>query len=507
MARRTKQLGPIQRLVRWAQSFRRVDGIELPDGGRSSVESIPGQLVPNAIGAVIPPFDLSLLINLKNLWIGNPDFSQHVKNIKALGNTGHSITIDAKSDSVAEAALNRINEAASRLAPNNAGVDGLINAYFDQVAVFGAISSEDVIDFTGRKVGQVAIVPVDQIRFRYVDGKFAPYQIPVNLLGFSQTSAMGGFMIPLNEQTYKYYALQCVQNNPYALPPAIAAIDILEGPQKDAIANLSYIVRKLGLMGMLWVLLRRPGRKAGETEGEYEKRAEVYQSRVAKALDGNFSKGLIVSYDDKKIQHESVTADARGASDVVQLIEEQGFSGMGSMPFMHGRNYTTTETFADVIFNVILAQMENIQRLAKRRMESTYRLDMALAGIQVDAISMIFNQPKTRDNYRTAQAEQIKQEMAIQLAQLGIISPDACAQRLGEESAFDPALLSSVPAVAANANAGFRANRAGFSATFRFDRQSQRYRFDTSRIEIAGDPVERADSNVVPFEKKIAAAA
>lgn len=493
--------------MNWVASFRRVDGIELPPDGRSSVESIPGQLIPNAIGAVLAPFNLDVLRTLKKLWIENPDFSQHVRNIKSLGNTGHSLTIDAASDSIAEAALTRINESASRLYPNGAGVDGLINQYFDQVSVFGAVSSEDVVDFSAKRVDQVALVPVEQIRFRYVDGKFMPFQQPVNLLGFSRENALGGFLIPLNPETYKYYALQSVQNNPYALPPAVAAVDMLTGPQADVIANLAYVVKKFGIVGLVSVGLRPPPRKAGETEAEYIRRAEDYLAKVIKRLDGNFNKGLLVAYQDQKIEHSNIASDARGAAEIIQFIEELGFSGMGSMPFMHGRNYTTTETFADVIFNVILAQEENIQRLAKRRMESTYRLDLRLGGIQVDSITMLFNRPKTRDNWRTAQADQVKQTMIYERAKLGTISPDQAAQELGYEAAFDPQLVNGVqPAVAGGKGGNLWANRSSFSATFRFDQMSQRYRFIPSRVEIAESLVEAENlDNIVPMKKKQAA--
>ena len=510
MKSRTKQLGPIQRLVKWVRSFRRVDGIELPDLGRSSIESIPGQFNAGGFGSVIAPFDLDILRRLKDLWLTNPDLSQHARNVKSLGNNGHTITIDAASDSIAEAALNRVNESAARLYPNGAGVDGLINQYFDQVSIFGAISSEDVVDFAAKRVSQVVLVPVEQIRFRYIDGVYLPHQRPLNLMGiesaFKNKSALG--LIPLNTETYKYYALQTVQNSPYALPPAITAVNILEGPQADVFSSLAYIVNKFGIAGLVSVNVKPPTRKTPETEQEFTARAQKYLTSVRKTLEGSFNKGLLVTYNDQKIDHSNITSDARGAAEIIQFIEELGFSGMGSMPFMHGRNYTTTETFADVVFNVIIAQEEGIQRLAKRRMESTYRLDLALAGIQVDAIAMAFNQPKTRDSWRTVQAQQLEQEMALERAKFGITSPDECAQELGYEGAFDAELISGFkPAVAANSGAGLRAKRAGFSAAYRFDRESQRYRFVPQRIELAPIGADIDPGRVLPFEKKIAAAA
>jgi len=513
-AKRNNQ-GVFKRLVNWLASFRRVDGVQLPPDGRSSAESIPGQFVQNAFGSVIPPFDLGVLKELEDLWKTNPDFSQHVKNIKSLANTGHTIAVDAASDTIAEAALTRINEAASRIYPNGAGVDALINQYLDQVSVYGAVSSEDVVNFAGRRVEQVALVPVRQIRFRYVNGRYAPYQQPLNLIGFKQGNPGALGLIELNPETYKYFPLQTVENSPYALPPALAAVAVMNGPQKDAFSNIGWLLNKLGLVGLVIAKLTKMKQKPSETQEEFEARAGKWLKAVTEKLDGNFRNGLLVSYDDIKFDHQNVASDARGATSIVQLVEELAFSGMGSMPFMHGRNYTTTETFADVIFNVIIAQMENIQRLAKRRMEATYRLDMLLGGIQVDAITLSFNEPKTRDNYRMAQAEQIRQTMIYERAKLGTISADDAAQELGYEAAFDPELISGpLPAVAAgDGGANFGAKRSGFSATFRFDRAAQRYRFVSSRIEVASGSGEAEEGisnfglRIANFKKKEALAA
>lgn len=505
----------VEKLISWVQSLRRVDGLDLPSEGKSSVDSQSGQFLQNAIGSVIPPFDLQVLARLRELWMANPDFSQHVKNIKSLGNTGHTITVDAANDSTAEAALTRINEAAARIYQNGAGVDGLMHAYFDQLSVFGALSSEDVVDFAGRRVEQVVLVPVEQIRFRYLDGKYVPHQQPLNLLGVrAQSKGQGANtalgLVELNPNTYGYYALQAIQNSPYALPPALAAVEIMRGPQKDAIDNISWILSKLGILGLVIASLKKPSRKPGEIDSEYVARATKYQQDVFTQLNGNFKKGLLVGFDDIKWDHSNVASDARGSDSIYQIVEELVFSGMGTMAAFHGRNYTTTETFADVIYNILIALMQSSQMLAKRRQERTYKLDLRLAGIDVDGISMAFNRPEARDEVKKAQAEQIRQQMVYERAKNGTISPDQGAQELGYEAAYDPELLSSQPAVADGAGANFWAKRAGFSATFRFDRHSQRYRFAPSRIEVAGAPIGAGygtgteSERVIEFKKKAA---
>jgi len=181
----------------WAASLKRVGGIELPDTGRSSVEGTLADRIAGALsgfGSASPFINFEMLALLNRLSIFNPDFSQYVQNIINLANTGHQIVIDAASSQKAEAAATRLNEAASRLYVNAAGVDGLFNAYLRQVAVFGAVSSEDVVDFPGRRVQKVVPVPVEQIRFRYIEGEYVPHQQPTSILGL-QRAPLG--LIPL----------------------------------------------------------------------------------------------------------------------------------------------------------------------------------------------------------------------------------------------------------------------------------------------------------------------
>ena len=112
-----------------------------------------------------------MLATLKRLWLFNPDFSQYVANLTNLGNPGHDLILNAKNAQAAESLTARLNELAARVYRNGAGVDGLLNAYLAQISWSGALSSEDVVDFTGRRVGQVVLVPVESIRFRFEEGE------------------------------------------------------------------------------------------------------------------------------------------------------------------------------------------------------------------------------------------------------------------------------------------------------------------------------------------------
>lgn len=498
-----------ERARNYLRSLRRVGGFDLPDAGRSSVEGTLSDRIASmlgGLGTVSPVIDFEMLRLLKHLWITNPDLSQYVANAVNLGNTGHKIIVDARSSQRAEAAAMRLNEAASRLYRLSAGVDGLMNDYLAQIAWSGALSSEDVVDFGARRVAEVVLVPVEQIRFRLIDGQYRPFQ-HATVLDHTARSPLG--LVELNEETYHYLALQRVENSPYAKPPATAAVASIVGPQKDMIDNVKFIARKLGLLGLVAASVAPPPKQPKEDESAYQKRATAYLARVNKALEANFNKGLLTHFRDQEIKHTNVAGDARGAADIFSMNEQQVFSGMGTFPAFHGRTDSTTETYAFVVYQFMLAQAASGQRLVKRRQEATCRLDLLLGGVEVDAVNVVFNRAHALNPLEEAQAEQAVFETAKEKAECGMISPDEAAQECGYESAFDPELMNANPEVAKSLRRmGVGAGRApGVTATFRFDRGSQRYRFVPERIELGAEAAADAGDagNVFRLKKKLAA--
>ena len=487
-------------VARVIQSFRRVNGIELPDQGRSSVEGNLASQIQGALsqfGGLQPEISFQYLEILKQLWVWNPLFNQFADNLKSLGNTGHSIVVDAATEQRATAALQRINEASARLWSHGAGVDGLVNQYIGDIAWSGALASEDVVNFAARRVEKTVIVPVEQIRFTWDGENYLPHQQPKNWIG--PMNKVG--LVQLNPETFKYYALETIGNSPYAKPPASSAIEDLTGPYADGKTNLKSILKKFGLLGFVAMQVAPPTKKVGETDDEYATRAKTYLGRVLSAVKDSWNNGLIATFRDQKIEHHAITAGAQGVKDTWEILEGGIFNGFAQQPAFFGRVHSTTETFADVVYSILVAQVQNIQRLPKRRLESTYRLDLRLGGIEVNAVNVKFNAVPSRNALRDAQADQARVRTVLEKGKAGIISPDQAAQELGYDSAFDPEMLSGQPDVAAALGSQSRA-AAQFSATFRFDRSAQRYIFVPPQI-VAGAALVGA-GNVVrgEFAKK-----
>src|SRR3954469_19976489 len=88
----------------WAAFKGETAGMRLPLNGRSSEETLAGNMLAfnSFFGSVSPVIDFEALKTLKHFWLYNPDVSQYVANIVNLGNPGHSLSIDARTDAAAE---------------------------------------------------------------------------------------------------------------------------------------------------------------------------------------------------------------------------------------------------------------------------------------------------------------------------------------------------------------------------------------------------------------------
>ena len=485
-------------------AFRGTAGVGLPKQGRSSEESLGSSLASyNAMfGSVNPVIDFEMLAALKNLWLYNPDVSQYVANIVNLGNPGHQIVVEAGTDAKAEAALNRINETASRIYDHGCGVDGLINQYLTSLAWSGAVSSEDVVNLSARRIEKVALVPVDQIRFKYNKDldTYEPYQRSTSLRGLRGDLGL----IPLNTETFKYFALSTVENSPYAKPPATAAVDAILKGQVPIMENIQFMAKKVGLLGLIALSVVPPPRNRGnESDPEYRIRAAQYIKDVKTAVEGNLSEGLLVTARDQKVEHTPVTTGAAGVYDINRISEEQVFSGLGAMPGFHGRTDSTTETFADVVYYLLTAQVTNIQRVVKRRQERTYRLDLMLGGLDVDGINMQFNKAHSRNAKAEAETEEIHLRTVMSKVKAGLITPDQGAQELGYDDWADTGMITADNGMPSRSLGRQPREKDSTVLNLQFDRSTQTYRYQPETIEIwsGASQIETA-ANVVPIKKK-----
>jgi hypothetical protein len=422
------------------QSADKYDIRNLPAGGRSSkdVDTFSNTLSTLAgfYDTLNPYVPIEVIEYLTLLAVVNPDVSQCVKNFQNIGNSGHRLIIQDKKDVTVEAALERLNKKAQSFYTISAGIDGLINHYFNQLSISGAISTEFVLqkDFLG--VDRVVIVPTFSVRFKREEGMYKPYQ-RVNILDSSYPDGL----IPLNDVTYTYYAQSVMGNSPYAIPPFTPVLEPA-AMQKEMVKNIKFLMQKVGIVGFLNIVVKLLQPKPqGETEEQYRRRMQEYIDEIANIAKDNFSNGILVTPEDQELKFNSVTSDARGVKEIFQLNEEQFFSGLGIDPAMMGRSYSTTETYSGVVYEILLKSMGNMRRLIKRTIEKLYYLDLGLAGIEVENIAIHWNPDKRLNPNVEALAEKYTVETILKKLLHGAISPEQAAQELGYQDWYDLELM------------------------------------------------------------------
>lgn len=482
----------LEKIRNWV--FALLSARRYPPGGRSSRDD--RALTPGVQSSLLTqrasPIDFEMLRKLKRLWLFHPEFSQAIANVVALANTGHQLTIEASSEAIAERALTRLNETAQEVYKHGAGIDGLINAELTQLAWSGALSSEDVINLPARRVEKVVLVPVQKIRFKYnkESGEWDPFQKV-------RTGGNAEGLIPLHPRTYHYSAIETIEDSPYAKPPSTAAVGAITDLQSEVINNLKYIVQKFSILGLVSAMVRRLPQKPNETEQEYNARSADFLETVKDSLSGNFNQGLLVSFDNVKFASESVTASGTGFYDIYRTISETVMSGLRQQPAFFGRTDSTTETYADVVYQLLLSQAKSFQRIVSKRREETYRLDLRLAGIPFKGLSLNFNKAFSRNRLADAQADQTEQAIILERARAGIISADQAAQALGYDNAFDSTRLEETLTAPKEDNQESLAKR----FRFEFNEKSRKYEFWASPGR-RGELLSTQNGNLVPFKKK-----
>jgi hypothetical protein len=368
----------------------------------------------------------------------NPDYSQAVDNIKTLANSGHELFVQANSDLKQRQIKNLLEGVARSVQQAHGGIDGVIDKLLDQGATFGAMCGEWVLNEELTAIVDFVDISPKNIRFFWdsTKGRYTPWQ-KVNAAQETEARRNGqrtmGGCVELNETTFHYYAFDAMPESPYGTPPYLAALPNI-AIQRDMIANMSQIVKKIGLLGIIDVVVERLPPQPGESANDYMTRAGNYLDEYAGVVQDMVRDGGMVHFDDVEVKATNLAGNAAGATNIFKQNEELIFSGLKSMPSVQGRSYSTTETYAGVAYDIIIRNTRKYQRAVKRMIESGYWLAASLAGYTPTDITIKFNDNKTLHRLQDAQSEALEIKNALTLWVLGIIDQTMMAQRLGHDA-------------------------------------------------------------------------
>ncbi|MBE7439113.1 MAG: hypothetical protein HS115_11700 [Spirochaetales bacterium] len=379
-----------------------------------------------SIEQVQPDFPIDFLDLIQRLVMITPDLSQAVKRIVQLANTGLEFELEDASDEMREKARLEIKDFL-------AAHPSIINRLIRQVALTGAVSAEAVPNLDMKGLAEMRPVRVASVRFAREEARGRTTYVPHQLI-------QNGYAL-LNPRQYYYEALETTEESPYAIPPFIAAIESVF-IQKDASTSIKSVLGKLGLLGFLHVVRRRPRPRPGDRPEELAAREEKELQLLRDSALSKLSKGLIVSYDDVSTEHAPVTGDTRGFDSVWKTNEEQIASGLDIDPAILGRSYSTTETYAGVVFTAFVRKLANLRHPVENFLKFALTLHLRSLGYQFSRLSAQWGNDAAIDRQADALAEKARAETEqLQIGNVltkkaaGIIGLDDAARELGYERA------------------------------------------------------------------------
>lgn len=378
------------------------------------------------IDQVHPDFPIEFIDLIQKLVLVTPDLSQAVKRIVQLANTGLEFELEDASEADQERARLEIKDFMARQ-------PGLVNSLIRQVCTTGAVSAEAVPALSLKGLAELRLVKTASIRFGRImeEGRtvLRPHQAVAH-----------GYAL-LNPRQYYYEALEKSEESPYGIPPFIAALENIF-VQQSARGSIRSVLDKLGLLGFLHVIRKRgrprPGVRPEDAAATEEKELKDLRDSALKRL----SKGLVVSYDDVDIKHSNVTGDTRGLDSVWKTNEEQIASGLDIDPAILGRSYSTTETYAGVVFTAFVRKLANLRQPVENFLKFALTLHLRSLGYRFSRLHGVWGPDASIDRQADAEAERVREESeqiriqnALTKVQAGLITLDDAARELGYEKA------------------------------------------------------------------------
>jgi hypothetical protein len=375
------------------------------------------------IGILTPLIPREYIDFLFTLSIISPLISQTVHDHITLANSGHQLRIEGGGEARIAQATESLEELARRMHPG--GADGWMNVALYQLLVAGVLSHEWVVADDLKSLVRSKFVPSQSIKFKSSgdnDGIYLPIQ------------NQSGRQVELNTATYHYRAIMTWENNPYAIPPLFSAIEPV-WVMRDVMSQVRGIARKIGLLGAVQILLDRPKRDVttNETDAAYRARLQSYLTEAKKKFEGkDFKDGMFIGFKDQhEFKIDSVTANARGLSELYERLDIEAHSGAKNDPSLTGRPFSRTETQIRQIYQKLTKQLGNIRSIAGRSLEQGYELHLALAGFQELTVSVDFNQIDSLDELGDEEVREKQILNARMLYDDGLISQEERARMLG----------------------------------------------------------------------------
>ncbi len=376
---------------------------------------------------VKPSFRTEFIPIIRDLYKINPDVSIALQDMFKLANTGHTISFPRNSDSEREAMLNHLRGVSNRWGMYTAGIEGMINKLIVQCLIGGAISIEAVPNKELNGLATILLIKPEDILFtRESNGVYQPYQKNPTPLVSNKPD-----YIKLNPETFLYAGMYNDIDEPYGVPPFMAALDSLRG-QHDMRTNFKHIMELMGMVGFLEAKMEKPYQDAGESQKAYLKRLENTLSQLKYNLREGLKDGVVTGYiGDHEFKLNSTTQTMGNMDKPWAMNQQSVANGLGVNSTLIGVQSSTSESGAGIQLSKMISQLSNIQTIVSHVLCFIYSLELRLAGFHNKGIKVSFNTSTISDELKVQQTLEYKVRNYTSLYDRGIISQNQFAIAMG----------------------------------------------------------------------------
>ena len=366
---------------------------------------------------------------IRDLYKINPDVSIALQDMFKLANTGHTISFPKNTPEEATKMREHLMVASKSWTKYTAGIDGLVNKFTVQCLTSGAISIEAVPNNNLNGISTVLFINPEQIYFRRLnDGVYHPYQKNPN-----QVLSKKPEFIKLNNETYKYLGMYNDTDEPYGVPPFMAALDSLKG-QHDMRINFKHIMELVGMVGFLEAKMEKPTINPSESSDAYARRLEHILRKLKMNLREGLKDNIVVGFkDDHEFKLNSTTKEIGNIEKPWAMNQQSVANGLGVNGSLIGVQNNLTEGGTGILLSKMISQLRNIQMLLKYALEFLYTLELRLAGYNNKGVVVTFGTSTISDELKVQQGIEYKIRNLVSLYNQGIISQEEFAWSMGYE--------------------------------------------------------------------------
>ena len=312
----------------------------------------------------------------------------------------------------------------NKINKNNGGISGLIRRWAGQAFLYDAIAGEIVINSDLTDIEDVVVFDPKTVRFRVKNNKYV----------LCQEQYTDGKIKELPEFTCFYLPTQMENDIPYSIPrlssaiPAISFKNSIEKGIKNQVDHWGFntVVGKLDL--------NRFRRKMDETDADYN-------ARIKTALN-NYQDALVSKKGSQPILTTSIfdttvldgVDNAEDIASVNSMVYSKLANALKVDKMMLNQGDFNTDVYNTVPYKNFLKQVEQAQRVIKVAIDKIVFIYMLLKGLRAD-ISIEFIENEVNDEFKAAQAEQMKTRATVLKWQNGFIDSNQAARECGYDKA------------------------------------------------------------------------